>query len=314
MVLVTGGAGFIGSHTVRALVEAGHRVRVLDDLSTGRAERLDGLDVELVAGSIEDAAAVAHTMEGVTSVLHLAARASVPASWAEPAATVRTNVEGFANVLHAAAQARVRRVVYASSCAVYGSRAPLPVPETHPVAPESPYAASKAADEVLASAWGAQGLSTLGLRYFNVFGPGQDPHGAYGAVIPTFVSRAQAGDVLRVDGDGLQGRDFISIADVVRANLLALRLDGPTGVVNVGSGERLTVMALAERVVRLTGSGSITRGPARVGDVRDSLADTSRARSALAFRATDPFDAALDRTLAWFADGADQRRLAKHAR
>lgn len=312
MHLVTGGAGFIGAHTVWRLRAVGVPVRVLDDLSAGRAERLDGSGAELVVGRVEDAATVAAALAGVDVVIHLAAKVSVPGSWADPAGYVRTNVEAVATVLDAAHRAGVRRVVYASSCAVYGSRAPQPVAETAPIAPESPYAATKAADEALAAAWTARGLPCLGLRYFNVFGPGQDPAGPYGAVLPTFVSRALRGEPLVIDGDGAQGRDFVSVRDVAAANVRAGASDAPVGVLNVGTGRRLTVLDLARRVAEVIPGTRIAHGPPRVGDVRDSCADPSCAAAAGVVAAVD-FDAELAATLRWFADGADQRAAFRSA-
>jgi UDP-glucose 4-epimerase len=312
MHLVTGGAGFIGAHTVWHLRAHGARVRVLDDLSAGRTERLHGSGAELVVGRVEDAEAVAGALAGVEVVIHLAARVSVPGSWADPAGYVRTNVEAFARVLDLAHRAGVRRVVYASSCAVYGSTAPQPVPETAPVAPESPYAATKAADEALAAAWTARGLPCLGLRYFNVFGPGQDPSGPYGAVLPTFVSRALRGEPLVIDGDGAQGRDFVSVRDVAVANARACGAEAPVGVLNVGSGRRLTVAELARRVAEAVPGTRVVHGPARLGDVRDSCADTTRAAAA-GIVASVAFDAELATTLRWLAEGADHGAVFRSA-
>jgi nucleoside-diphosphate-sugar epimerase len=302
--LVTGGAGFIGSATVAALTARGDAVRVLDDLSTGRADRL-GPEVELIVGSIEDPGTVRAACAGVDRVIHLAARVSVPASWAEPVAFQRTNVEGFLNVLAAAAAAGAGRVVYASSCAVYGSLPGLPKREDAPLAPESPYAASKAADESLASAFSrGLGLPTVGLRYFNVFGPGQDPAGPYGAVIPRFVEAALAGRPLEIYGDGLQGRDFVSVRDVAAANVAAA--DAPlsgAAVLNIGGGRMLTILELAAAVGAAVGREvSVIHHPPRAGDVRLSMADCAAAGETIGWSAGPDFQAELARTLTWFRD------------
>ena len=302
MYLVTGGAGFIGSWTVRALVARGVSVRVFDDLSTGRRDRVPE-GVELVEGCLTDAAAVARACDGVTGVVHLAARISVPESWEVPERYLAVNDAGFLHVLQAAGAAGVRRVAYASSCAVYGSTAALPVHEDLPLAPESPYAATKAANEAYARAFHRDDLQTLGLRYFNVFGPGQDPRGPYGAVLPTFVSRALAGQPLTIDGDGAQGRDFVHVQDVAEANAAAVLAEQGGGVVNVGTGRMLSIAALAARVREAVPSAQIVHGPERRGDVRFSRAEVSRARELLGWEARRGFDEALDATIAWFVDG-----------
>lgn len=299
MVVVTGGAGFIGAHTVRLLVRQGATVRVLDDLSAGDVSRLDGLGVELIEGSITDPDAVARAMVGARYVIHLAALVSVPASMADPVAFHDTNVGGFLTVLEGARAAGVERVVYASSCAVYGSLPGLPKGEGAALAPESPYAATKLANEAYASAWTAMGLSCVGLRYFNVFGPGQDPSGPYGAVIPTFVERAARGEALRVDGDGSQGRDFVSVRDVAAANVLACSAPDVGGLVfNVGTGSMLTIKHLADRIAAaFDGAVRVEHGPAREGDVHLSCADVAQAKARLGFVASMDFDDALDETI-----------------
>ncbi len=302
MILVTGGAGFIGSHTVRALRGEGREVRVLDDLSTGKAARLDGLGAELRVGSITRRADVEAALRGVSAVIHLAARISVAESVEDPHGYEAVNVGGFITLLEAAQAAGVSRVVYASSCAVYGAAAGLPLAEDTPLQPLSPYAATKMANEAWASASSATGgPATVGLRYFNVFGPEQDPAGPYGAVIPTFVSRALAGQALHVHGDGLQGRDFVSVRDVARANVAAA-LAGTSGAVvcNVGGGRMLTIAELAARVVADVAAVPVVHGPARVGDVRESQADVRRAGALLGWRPEADFDAALREVVAWF--------------
>ncbi len=302
MFLVTGGAGFIGSHTVRQLLQQGHAVRVLDNLSTGSRSNLEGLDVELMVGSIERDADVERALVGVERVIHLAARISVPESVGDPLAYDLTNVHGHLRVLTLAAEAGVRRVVYASSCAVYGSVPGLPKREESPLAPESPYAASKAANELYAAAVQASmGLEAVGLRYFNVFGRGQDPSGPYGAVIPLFASWALAGKPLLVHGDGEQGRDFVHVSDVARANVLAaVAPEVAGGVFNIGGGRMTTVNQVAAAIRVVVGDQVVVEhGPARAGDVRLSMADISAA-STWGWRPTVDFDQALLDTVAWF--------------
>ncbi|HMV65645.1 MAG TPA: NAD-dependent epimerase/dehydratase family protein, partial [Myxococcota bacterium] len=256
---------------------------------------------ELQVGSVEDADAVERALVGVDRVIHLAARASVPESWRDPRTSERVNVGGFVEVLRASSAAGVRRVVYASSCAVYGSLPGLPKREGDRLAPESPYAAGKLADEAFASAW-SRAVDVVGLRYFNVFGPEQDPHGPYGAVIPRFVDMALRGAPLTVHGDGEQGRDFVSVHDVVRANLAASEAPGVSGrVVNVGGGRMLTINELA-RVVASEVGIALRRidEPAREGDVRHSLADIGLARDLLGWEPSVDFGEALAETVRWF--------------
>lgn len=311
VILVTGGAGFIGSHTVEALLAAGERVRVLDDLSTGSEANLRGLDVELIRGSIEVEEDLVGALRSVHGVVHLAARVSVPDSFARPVAYERTNVLAFVSLLHAARAAGVRRVVYASSCAVYGSLPGLPKREDAALAPSIPYAVSKAADELYARCLGSgPELEAVGMRYFNVFGPRQDPAGPYGAVIPKFVELALAGEPLVLHGDGEQGRDFVSVRDVAAANLAALRAEGVGGeVFNVGGGRMTTVNQLAEVVAHVVQRPVERRyTEARQGDVRHSLACVQAARQRLGWQPRVDFDAALAETVAWFrARGGGQR-------
>lgn len=301
MILVTGGAGFIGSHTVVALETQGARVRVLDDLSTGRRENLEGTGAELLVGSITDPETVRQAMQDVTHVVHLAARISVPESCADPVGYHAVNGGGFVTVAQAARAAGVQRLVYATSCAVYGSLPGLPKREVDPVAPESPYASSKLANEAFASSFTALGLGCVGLRYFNVFGPRQDPGGPYGAVIPRFVERALRGEALTIFGDGEQGRDFVSVKDVARANVAGLQ--GKPGVYNIGTGRMLTVNALAARVRSIVGDVAVHHLGEREGDVRLSCADVGAARVGLGWSASEVFEDALDETIRWFRRG-----------
>jgi len=302
VILVTGGAGFIGSHTVRALLARGDAVRVLDDLSTGSQANLTGLDVDLIIGDIADADVTLRAASGCRAAIHLAAKASVPGSCADPLGYDRTNVRGTLAVFEAARQHGLSRVVYASSSAVYGTTDVLPVHEGLPLLPESPYAAGKATAEHYARAYTfTLGLPCTGLRYFNVFGPRQDPAGPYAAVIPRFVEMALQGKPMTIYGDGGQTRDFVSVHDVVRANLLAL--DHKTsGVFNIGGGRSTTINDLAAAVrAEVPGAGPVLHQPERAGDIRHSLADISAITAALGWTPQADFSAALGETIRWMA-------------
>lgn len=308
MYLVTGGAGFIGSHTVDALLQAGHEVRVLDNLSTGRSENLAGRTVELVEGDIRDRDAVALAVGGCSHVIHLAALVSVPDSCSDPIGYDDTNARGTLHVLEAARVAGVQRVVMASSCAVYGSLVGDDgvMRETDALAPESPYAVSKAINEMYAVCYSrALGLSCTALRYFNVFGARQDAHGPYGAVIPRFVGAAIAGGDLTIYGDGEQGRDFVSVKDVARANVMASQSIAAHGrVYNIGTEHMLKVNHLASVVLDVVGSASrVVHVDERPGDIRFACSDSSRARAELKWTATEDFEWALRRAVEWFRDG-----------
>ncbi len=303
MWLVTGGAGFIGSHTVELLRKKGHSVRVLDNLSTGSRDNLEGLDVELMVGSIEDPDAVARAMKGVERVVHLAARISVPESVESPLLYDATNVHGTLQVLEGARRAGVQRVSLASSCAIYGSLPGLPKLETSPIHCESPYAANKAANEMYARSYSeTMGLEVVALRYFNVFGPRQDPAGPYGAVIPKFVEWALAGQTLTIFGDGEQGRDFVSVRDVARANVMAASGDAGAGeVFNVGGGRMMTINQLAAQVsAAVPHEVSFRHEAPRPGDVRASMASVDKASEILGWKPEADFDAALAETVEWF--------------
>ena len=288
-VLVTGGAGFIGAHLVDALVERGARVRVLDDLSTGRRDNLEHLDgrIELVEGDVRSFDACRRAAEGTALVFHQAALGSVPRSMADPATTLAVNAGGTANVFAACREAGVRRVVYASSSSVYGDSATLSKREGEEGEPLSPYAASKAVGETLGRVFArCYPLEPVGLRYFNVYGPRQDPEGPYAAVIPHFVSAALAGRPATIYGDGEQSRDFTFVADAVAANLLAA--GAPASVAgrayNVASGRRTTVLELARLVAETVGGAPppVHEAP-RPGDVPHSLADLTRVREDLGY-------------------------------
>lgn len=287
-VLVTGGAGFVGSHVAARLVERGHEVRVLDDLSTGRVANLAGFesDLELVRGDVRDASRVRAAVAGAELVLHQAALPSVQRSIEDPVTTGDVNVLGTLNVLTAARDRGVRRVVVASSSSIYGGAATLPVAESAVPSPWSPYAVSKLAAERYALSFGRlYGIEAVALRYFNVYGPRQDSSSPYAAVVPRFLAAVAAGEPVPVHGDGRQSRDFTYVGDVVDANLLAAQAPAGTGAVfNVAAGRSVTVGALAVAVGEALGRPVERRRlPARPGEVRDSWADISRARSALGY-------------------------------
>ncbi len=300
--LVTGGAGFIGSHTVAQLCAAGHQVRVLDDLSTGFRANLHGLPAELIVGSITDRPTVQRVMQGCSHVIHLAAIPGVQASVDDPALSDLTNVNGTVTVFDAARAAGVQRVVYASSCAVYGQTEGRAVLEGDPHRPASPYAAAKAADELYGAVFSETfGLSCVGMRYQNVFGTRQDPSGAYAAVIPRFVELALRGQPLPIQGDGEQSRDFVAVSDVARANITASTADGARGVYNIGTGRRTTVNQIAAIVLReIATAAGVEHGPPRQGDIRHMRSDPSKARDELGWTAVADFDAAMAETIAWY--------------
>ncbi len=301
--LVTGGAGFIGSHLVEALLRAGWRVRVLDDYSSGREANLAAVagSVEALRGDVRDPADVATAVAGVEVVFHQAAVPSVPRSIAQPVYTHAVNVEGTLRVLEAARRAGVRRVVYAASTAAYGNGPELPKVETMAPDPQSPYALQKYVGELYCRLYAdLHGLETVALRYFNVYGPRQDPGSDYAAAIPRFAAAALAGVAPRVHGDGRQTRDFVFVEDVVRANLLAADAPDASGAVcNVGSGRRTSLLELLEEIGRQSGSALVARhGPARDGDVRDSQACLEHAAVLLGYAPSISLSEGLRLTLA----------------
>lgn len=301
-VAVTGGAGFIGSHLVDALVERGASVTVLDDLSTGFERNLDGVRsrVRLVKGDIREAAVCRGAFEGARVVFHLAALGSVPRSMKDPATTIDVNVRGTACVFAACHDAVVPAVVYSSSSSVYGDSTRLPKREGEEGLPLSPYAFSKATDERLADVFvRCYGMKLLGLRYFNVYGPRQDPNGPYAAVVPRFLAAVRKGEAPVIYGDGEQSRDFTFVDDVVLANLLASGApESAWGrVYNVAPGSAITVNQLARAVRRAYGGGLEPRyEPSRPGDVLHSVADSSAAKAAFGFQAQTSFDEGIHRT------------------
>ncbi len=301
--LVTGGAGFIGSHLVAALVERGASVRVLDDLSSGREANLEAVRdaVDLQVADLRDPVACGKAVAACELVFHQAALGSVPRSIEDPATSIDVNVTGTARLLAAARDAGVRRVIYASSSSVYGDSEALPKREGSEGRPLSPYALSKAVGEQLAATFArCYGLECIGLRYFNVYGPRQRPDGPYAAVIPRFFDAALAGTPPTIHGDGEQSRDFTAVDDAVEANLLAARvpLDAPAVAVNVAGGQRATVNELARRILDLCGASvEPQHGPPRPGDVRHSAADLHRAEAILGYRPRVELAAGLARCL-----------------
>ncbi len=279
LALVTGGAGFIGSHLVDALLERGADVRVLDDLSTGRRENLAGVlsRVDFLQGDIRDLDVCRRACEGAAFVFHEAGRGSVPRSMSDPVTTIAVNVAGTANLFAAARDAKVSRVIYASSSSVYGDSAALPKREGEEGRPLSPYAVSKVMNEQLADVFArCFGMEFIGLRYFNVFGPRQDPDGPYAAVIPRFFKACLAGEAPVIFGDGEQSRDFTYVSDAVAANLAAAEATGSAcgRSYNVAGGRRTTVNNLARLVREAAGSGLVAEHVApRPGDVAHSVAD-----------------------------------------
>jgi UDP-glucose 4-epimerase len=276
-ILITGGAGFIGSHLTRHFAEHAE-VTVLDDLRSGYVRNLEGVRCRLLQGSILDAAALSQAIAGADEVYHLAAMISVPESVAKPAECAELNTEGTRRVLAAALAARARKVVLASSAAIYGDNPTVPKLESMPPEPKSPYAATKlAGEELLKEYHQAHGLGTTSLRFFNVFGPRQDPRSAYAAAVPIFIAKALRDETIGIHGDGGQTRDFIHVADIVGALAYAGASDDMSGTYNVGYGRSQSILALAQEIIRLTGSKSaIEHLPPRAGDVRHSLASTER--------------------------------------
>jgi UDP-glucose 4-epimerase len=305
--LVTGGAGFIGSHLVEALVARGHSVRVLDNFNTGERANLVGVRgrIDLVEGDITDLDTVRAAVRGAEVVFHQAALASVPRSVADPMATHRACVDGTLHVLLAAREEGVRRVVYAASSSAYGNSDRLPKCEADPTAPLSPYAVAKLAGEHYCAAFTeVYGLETVRLRYFNVFGPRQTPDSPYAAVIPLFIRALTSGDRPVIHGDGGQSRDFTFVDDVVQANLRAAAAPGVAGqVFNVACGRRTSLLELLGHLNTLLGTSvEPVHTEPRPGDVRHSQADIGRACDLLGYRPTTDIPAGLRRCLDWWLE------------
>ena len=276
-VLITGGAGFIGSHLVRHFADQA-QVTVLDDLRSGYAHNLDGVACRFVRGSILDAQALREAMADAEEVYHLAAMISVPESVAKPAECAELNTEGTRRVLDAAVAAGARKVVLASSAAIYGDNPTVPKLESMSPEPKSPYAETKLAGEHLLEAYRqTHGLGTTSLRFFNVFGPRQDPRSAYAAAVPIFIAKALRDEPIGIHGDGGQTRDFVHVTDIVGALAYAGASADMAGTYNVGYGRSQSILELAQEILRLTGSKSVIEHlPPRAGDVRHSLASTER--------------------------------------
>jgi len=305
--LVTGGAGFIGSHLAHRLVALGHRVRVVDNLSTGDEANLIGLEgrLEFLRGDLCDPDVSRRAVARIDVVYHLAALPSVPRSLNDPWASHAANVNATMRLLEACRAAKVRRVVYSSSSSIYGDTPELPKRETAEPLPRSPYAASKLAGEQYVLAFARAGLMEgVALRYFNVFGPRQSPHSAYAAVIPAFLLAALEQREAMLYGDGTQTRDFTYVENVVDANVLAATAPAEVisgTVVNVGAGERTSLLNLIELVEQVTGEALVyEQRPAREGDVQDSLASLERAERLLGYRPRVSLTEGLRRTWGWF--------------
>ena len=299
-ILITGGAGFIGSHLARRFADQAE-VTVLDDLRSGYARNLEGVRCRFLQGSILDEAALRQAVTGAEEVYHLAAMISVPESVAKPAECAELNTEGTRRVLAAAVAAGTRKVVLASSAAIYGDNPTVPKLESMPPEPKSPYAETKLAGERLLEEYRvAHGLGTTSLRFFNVFGPRQDPRSAYAAAVPIFIAKALRDEPIGIHGDGGQTRDFIHVTDIVGALAFAGASTDMAGTYNVGYGRSQSVLALAEEIVRLTGSRSrIEHLPSRAGDVRHSLASTERLLAA-GWKPQSSVSAGLAETVAYF--------------
>jgi nucleoside-diphosphate-sugar epimerase len=314
IVLVTGGAGFIGSNIVDGLLADGaYRVRVLDNFATGRRENLTHClsDIEIIEGDIRDLETVEEAVSGVDMVLHEAALPSVPRSVKAPVTTNDVNVGGTLKLLSAAHKAGVRRVILASSSSVYGDGEQLPKHENMTPNPRSPYAVSKLACEHYTKVFAdIYGMETLAIRYFNVFGPRQDPTSQYSGVIAKFMTAALDEKPFTVHGDGTQARDFTFVENVVDANLLALKAEHLDGsAINVACGDRITLLDVVDTLGTLTGrTGEVTFAESRIGDVRYSQAAIERAGELLGYRPRVSFEKGLARTLEWYAVNRPDRR------
>jgi UDP-N-acetylglucosamine 4-epimerase len=330
--LVTGAAGFIGSNLVEKLLHMGQRVIGLDDFSSGHRSNLHDIFrersskrrlFELIEGDIRNFGTCKKAAEGADYVIHQAAIASVPRSLLDPVTVNEVNVNGTLNVLLAARDAKVRRVVFASSSAVYGDNATMPLPENVGAAPVSPYGVSKLVDEQYAQVFSANyEMETVGLRYFNVFGPRQDPLGGYAAVIPQWIHNLSIGETCRINGDGETSRDFVSVSDVVQANILGATAPLPSRhrVYNVGAGRRTTLnelhRMLAEAAARLRGVAEVASPmhvEFRAGDIRHSQADVARITDELGYEPAGDLSGNLEATMRWYFTRFARDTLARTA-
>ena len=281
-ILITGGSGFIGSHIVEYFQGKADTIRVLDNLRTGYKHNLDGLDCEFIEGSITDRALVKKAMQGIDYVFHLAAIVSGPESMAKISECVEINVNGLINVLEEASDAGVKKLVFASSAANYGNNPTVPKVETMYPEPQSPYAITKLDGEYYLEMFRKEGkLETASIRFFNVFGPRQDPKGAYAAAVPLFIEKAVKGEDITVYGDGEQTRDFIYVKDIVGALVFAVTTEGVHGTFNAGYGGQITINDLANNILKTADTESkLLHGPVRAGDVKHSRASSDKLRAA----------------------------------
>jgi nucleoside-diphosphate-sugar epimerase len=305
--LVTGGAGFIGSHISEELVKRGHVVRVLDNFLTGKKENIASLldKIEFIEGDIKDFETCQHALEGVDFVLHQAALPSVPRSIKDPLTTNENNIRGTLNVLLASREAKVKKVVIASSSSVYGDDTHLPKIEGRQGNPLSPYALSKLVGEHYCRIFSQiYGLPTVFLRYFNIFGPRQDPFSQYAAVIPNFITKMLKGEKPIIFGDGEQSRDFTFVSNVVEANILASKAQDVSGeAFNIACGERTTVNSLVNTINEVLNKNiDPVHDEPRPGDVKNSYAEISKARKMLKYEPLVPFNEGLKKTINWYQE------------
>lgn len=299
-ILITGGAGFIGSHVTRYLLAKGHTLTILDTLSTGKRDNVP--NCTFIEADIREFEPLEEAMEGIDVVIHLAALVSAPESVKQPELARFINELGSQNVLRAAHEAKVKKVVLASSAAVYGIVPETPTKEEHQKEPATPYAETKLRMEEHAQKYLDAGIETCCLRFFNVYGPGQDPKSSYAAVIPAFITRALNNKPLVIYGDGEQTRDFIYVEDIARA--LEMALTKGIGEFNIATGTEVSLNTLAELIISLAGSESITQhAEAREGDPRTSHADTTKAKEELGFEATTRLEEGLQKTIEYFRSG-----------
>ncbi|MEO8206928.1 MAG: NAD-dependent epimerase/dehydratase family protein [Chthoniobacterales bacterium] len=300
-ILITGGAGFIGSHVAEHF-QGKAEVRILDNFRTGHRRNLEGLNVDFIEGSILDRDVVDKAVEGVDYIFHLAALISVPESMHQIQDCVDLNVTGLLNVLQAATKHKVRKLVLASSAAIYGNDPTVPKVETMLPQPQSPYAITKLDGEYYCGMFAKEGwLQTAALRFFNVFGPRQDPNSAYAAAIPAFIQKAVAGEDIHIHGDGEQTRDFIYVKDIVSGLVFAALTENVTGVFNCGYGGQMTVNEIATRIIKESkSSSSIKYGPVRAGDVKHSCASVEKLKAA-GWKPVSNLDEGLAATVAFFS-------------